>query len=92
MKSSILQPLVQKQKSVTLPEQTLYAVRASAAEKEQCSLVKWIQMKVFGNYTCETVYSVSEVSVTAGQVNTAASVRIQIIKHVRSPPAVQSAA
>jgi len=62
-----LQPLVQQYEAIAFPVQCLDAVSASAAEQEQC-IGEWIQIELLLNKSCQSVYTATQVGITAGYI------------------------
>lgn len=67
--SAIQKPFVEQQKSVTFPDKTLDFIRLPAAEHEQNILLKWVNIQLAANDRAQTVNTLTEICVTAGNVD-----------------------
>lgn len=77
-KASGFKSLIQKNKSVAFPIQCFYPIPSSAAEQKQYSLER-IHLKLRLYYSCKTVYSSSQVCISAGYVYRA--IASEVIQH-----------
>lgn len=82
-KRSFLKPFVQKQESVAFPDQCFNTVISSSAEQEDGLRREWVQTKFFFYRLCQTVDTVTQIRIAAGNVNVFKS---EITEHRQAPP------
>ena len=66
--SSVLKSLVQKKESISFPQKSFDSIRFSSAEQKQASFIKWIQLIMILYFICQSVYSASQIRISAGNV------------------------
>ena len=82
---SIQKPFVEQKESVTLPDKALYLVRFPAAEHKQDILLEWVNTQLTTDYGSQTVDTLTEICVAAGNVDPVEAGGI--IQHGASPVA-----
>jgi len=68
LKGTSTEPLVQKDKSVLLPIQTLDPIPTPSAEQKQC-IREWVQVKLLLNKDRKAFDPFSQICVSAGNVD-----------------------
>ena len=82
---SIFQTFVQQKKSISFPEQSFYSVCSSSAKEKQCPFREWIQIRFRLYDPGETVDTISQVCVSAGDIYRYL-ICLKIIQHCSAPP------
>ena len=67
--SAVQNPFVEQQKSVAFPYEALDLIRFPAAEHKQDILLKWVNVQLTANDCAQTVDTLTEICVAAGNVD-----------------------
>ena len=67
--SAVQKPFIQQQKSISFPDEALDFIRLSAAKHEQNILLKRVNIQLTANDCAQTVNTLAEICVTAGNVD-----------------------
>ena len=76
--ASLFQPLIQENKSVGIPVESSDTVISSSAEQKQ-RVIKSIQLELFLNYPCKSIYPAPQIRIACCQIDLPRSKSVQHI-------------